>query len=165
MLQVAQCNLMNALDTRQLTHCALCGVSPSCVPAAVAGAGKTTIILKLLQQLQAAEHKTSNNSAANDNKNNTAAAGSIVWLKNEFGNVAVDSVLAQQSNIAAVQEILNGCICCTAVGKLSEAITEVVTEFHPARIFVETSGSAFPAPIAMEVHFRANYIAHLCVLC
>merc|ERR1712093_507161 len=56
------------------------------------GAGKTTIILSLLKQLP------------KDYK--------VVLLKNEFGDVEVDSQLAKESAVEAVSEILNGCMCC-----------------------------------------------------
>lgn len=72
-------------------------------------------------------------------------------VKNEFGDLAVDSVLAQQQNITGVQEILNGCLCCTLVGQFKEAIAEIVREYKPDRVLVETSGSAFPAPIAWQI--------------
>lgn len=94
------------------------------------GAGKSTCILNLIQQL--------NERALVQNSN-------IVWLKNEFGENAVDSVLAKEKSIA-VKEILNGCLCCTLVGKLSDAIKEIVETMHPDRIIIETSGSAYPAP-------------------
>jgi len=55
------------------------------------GAGKTTVILSLLKRLP------------KDYK--------VVLLKNEFGDVEVDSKLAQQSSLTAVSEILNGCMC------------------------------------------------------
>ena len=54
------------------------------------GAGKTSIILSILSRLP---------------KNYN-----IVLLKNEFGDVEVDSKLAQQSSLTAVSEILNGCM-------------------------------------------------------
>eukprot|EP00898_Chlorokybus_atmophyticus_P007235 jgi/Chlat1/7512/Chrsp61S07010 len=75
----------------------------------------------------------------------------VVWIKNEFGDMQIDSEVARESNIA-VQEILNGCLCCVLVGQLGSALLEVATqEPAPARIIVETSGSAYPAPLAWEV--------------
>lgn len=75
----------------------------------------------------------------------------VVFIKNEFGDVQVDSALAQLSNIASVKEFQNGCVCCVLVGQLREALIEVATTRQPDRIVVETSGSAFPAPIAWQV--------------
>jgi len=94
------------------------------------GSGKTTIILNLIKQLP---------------KNYKA-----VLLKNEFGNARVDSLLYKESNIK-VTEVLNGCLCCILVGKLGNALEEIISKYNPDRIIIETSGSAYPAPIAWEI--------------
>jgi len=94
------------------------------------GSGKTTIILDLVKQLPG-NYKT-------------------VLLKNEFGNTAVDSELAKQSSIG-VKEYLNGCLCCVLVGKIKNALEELDATYHPDRIIIETSGSAYPGPIAWEI--------------
>lgn len=96
------------------------------------GAGKTTLILNLIPQLP---------------KNYKLAL-----LKNEFGDVAVDSQLAGSAAISGVRELLNGCICCNLVGQLSEALFQLKDAVAPSRIIIETSGSAFPATLAMEVN-------------
>lgn len=96
------------------------------------GAGKTTILLNLIPQLP---------------KNYKLAL-----LKNEFGDVAIDSQLASTSAISGVQELLNGCICCNLVGQLGDALDTLRTDVAPDRIIIETSGSAFPATLAMEVN-------------
>ncbi|TYJ58111.1 hypothetical protein B9479_001207 [Cryptococcus floricola] len=93
--------------------------------------GKTTTILSLLQQLP------------KDYK--------VVLLKNEYGDVEVDSILASQSNITGVSEILNGCLCCTSVGLISNALLEVQSTLKPDRIIIESSGSAFPATLALQI--------------
>ena len=98
----------------------------------IAGSGKTTLILKLIPQLP---------------KNYKLAL-----LKNEFGDVAVDSQLASASAIGGVQELLNGCICCNLVGQLGDALDTLRRDVSPDRIIIETSGSAFPATLAMEVN-------------
>jgi len=94
------------------------------------GSGKTTIILNLIKQLPR-NYK-------------------LVMLKNEFGNIAVDSKLAAESNLQ-VTEMLNGCLCCILVGKLGNALDEILNKYAPDRIIIETSGSAYPAPIAWEI--------------
>ncbi|PWW76319.1 cobW-domain-containing protein [Tuber magnatum] len=96
------------------------------------GSGKTTLLLKLLPQLP--------------------ANYGLALLKNEFGDVAVDSRLASQGSISGVKELLNGCICCNLVGQLGSALVTLKTDYKPNRIVVETSGSAFPATLAMEVN-------------
>lgn len=51
-----------------------------------------------------------------------------------------------------MQELLNGCICCNLVGQLSDALETLARDVEPDRIVIETSGSAFPATLAMEVN-------------
>ncbi|KAK1760860.1 CobW/HypB/UreG, nucleotide-binding domain-containing protein [Echria macrotheca] len=103
------------------------------------GSGKTTLILNLIPQLRA-----------------TNPSYRLALLKNEFGDVAVDSQLASSNAIAGVQELLNGCICCNLVGQLSVALSELRDSVKPDRIVVETSGSAFPATLALEVNRLAR---------
>ncbi|ORX35886.1 CobW/HypB/UreG, nucleotide-binding domain-domain-containing protein [Kockovaella imperatae] len=95
------------------------------------GAGKTTTILGILKQLP------------KDFK--------VVLLKNEYGDVEVDSLLANQSQITGVSEILNGCMCCTMVGLVENALMEIKDRFRPDRIIIESSGSAFPATLALQI--------------
>ncbi|KAF7330447.1 COBW domain-containing protein C15D4.05 [Mycena venus] len=95
------------------------------------GAGKTSIILSLLPQLP------------KDYK--------VVLLKNEFGDIEVDSKLAKQSSLAAVSEILNGCMCCVLVGQMQTALLEIREKYRPDRIIIECSGSAFPATLAFQI--------------
>jgi G3E family GTPase len=76
----------------------------------------------------------------------------LALLKNEYGDVAVDSQLASSRAISGVQELLNGCICCNLVGQLSDALDQLSSEVQPDRVVIETSGSAFPATLAMEVN-------------
>lgn len=76
----------------------------------------------------------------------------MALLKNEFGEVAIDSRLAAASSISGVKELLNGCICCNLVGQLGDALETLRKDVKPDRIIIETSGSAFPATLAMEVN-------------
>ena len=73
-------------------------------------------------------------------------------MKNEFGDLAVDSQLASSASISGVRELLNGCICCNLVGQLGPALLDLRSLASPDRIIIETSGSAFPATLAMEVN-------------
>src|ERR1700710_70083 len=75
------------------------------------GAGKTTLILNLIPQLPTTYR--------------------LALLKNEFGDVAVDSQLASSAAISGVQELLNGCICCNLVGQLSDAL-DALQAMRPA---------------------------------
>ncbi|OJJ44633.1 hypothetical protein ASPZODRAFT_134716 [Penicilliopsis zonata CBS 506.65] len=96
------------------------------------GSGKTTLLLNLIPQLPP-DYR-------------------LALLKNEFGDVAVDSQLASANAISGVRELLNGCICCNLVGQLSDALDQLRDTVQPDRIVIETSGSAFPATLAMEVN-------------
>lgn len=95
------------------------------------GSGKTTIILNLIKKLDP-EYK-------------------VVWLKNEYGDTSIDSLLAKESNIQTA-EMLNGCLCCVLVGRLKNALEEIVQNYHPDRIIVESSGTAYPMPIVFEIN-------------
>ena len=103
------------------------------------GSGKTTLILNLIPQLRAQN-----------------PSYRLALLKNEFGDLAVDSQLASASAISGVQEMLGGCICCNLVGSLQPALEELTSTQKPDRIIVETSGSAFPATLALEVNRLAR---------
>ncbi|KAI9332140.1 cobW-domain-containing protein [Zopfochytrium polystomum] len=109
------------------------------------GSGKTTIILSMLQRLP--------------------RGYKAVVLKNEFGDVKIDSELvAAQSRsnedggsaLAGVAEMLNGCLCCVLVGQMKTALLEIRDKYQPDRIIIETSGSAFPAPIAWQIRQMAD---------
>ncbi|KAG9231142.1 CobW/HypB/UreG, nucleotide-binding domain-containing protein [Amylocarpus encephaloides] len=99
------------------------------------GSGKTTLLLNLLPQLRAQN-----------------PSYKLALVKNEFGDLAIDSQLASSSSISGVRELLNGCICCNLVGQLDVALDELRNTISPDRIVIETSGSAFPATLAMEVN-------------
>ncbi|KAJ1666971.1 hypothetical protein IW140_004772, partial [Coemansia sp. RSA 1813] len=104
------------------------------------GAGKTTIILGLLKQF--------------------SSKYNIVLLKNEFGDAQTDSALARESHIQ-VTEMTNGCLCCVLVGQMKRALQEMKVKYNPDRIIIETSGSAFPAPIAWQIREMENDGFHL----
>jgi G3E family GTPase len=101
------------------------------------GSGKTTFILSLVRQIAGDDYK-------------------VVWLKNEYGDVNVDGKLAEAQGIKT-EEIMNGCVCCTAVGQLEDAVVEVL-KMGPDRLIVETAGTAHPAPIAMELKRFPNLL-------
>ncbi len=132
------------------------------------GAGKTTVIMNLINEVA---QKYDNVDAANapihlDSEISTPSEKTItlgdtvvpkkkyniVWLKNEFGVNEVDSLLANSSSISSVKEILNGCLCCTLVGRLGDAIEDILSTVVCDRIIIETSGSAYPAPLVQEIN-------------
>ncbi|KJE91259.1 hypothetical protein CAOG_008603 [Capsaspora owczarzaki ATCC 30864] len=117
------------------------------------GAGKTTIILNLIKSLQAQNNTTTTTTTTTATPAAAAVADEpyrVALLKNEFGDVEIDSQLARETNIT-VSEMLNGCVCCVLVGQMQNALVEMREKFNPHRIIVETSGSAFPAPIAWQI--------------
>ena len=109
------------------------GPGPRVVPVTVLtgclGAGKTTVIRALLRQLP--------------------AGYTCAWLKNEYGDAGVDAMVAQDERVA-VKEIVNGCLCCTKVGDLADAL-RALHDLGPHRILVEASGSAMPGPLVWEI--------------
>jgi G3E family GTPase len=114
------------------------------------GSGKTTLILNLIPQLPKTYRVCL--SVPQIITELTCAAPQLALLKNEFGDLAVDSQLASSASISGVRELLNGCICCNLVGQLGPALLELRSLTSPDRIIIETSGSAFPATLAMEVN-------------
>jgi G3E family GTPase len=99
------------------------------------GAGKTTIISDLIRQMA-----------------NECPDYSIAYLKNEFGDSEIDGDLIRNASSGVhVQEMINGCICCVLVGQLQSAVADILSKFQPKRIIIETSGTAFPAPIALQL--------------
>ncbi|KAJ2456982.1 hypothetical protein GGF42_002949 [Coemansia sp. RSA 2424] len=104
------------------------------------GAGKTTIIIDLLKRV--------------------SPKYNIVLLKNEFGDAETDSALARESHIQ-VTEMTNGCLCCVLVGQMKRALEEMKEKYRPDRIIIETSGSAFPAPIAWQIREMESSGFHL----
>lgn len=83
------------------------------------GAGKTTLIQKLLKE---------------------ALAGSqVVLIENEFGEIGIDGGFLKESGIE-IKEMNSGCICCSLVGDFGTSLKEVMETYHPDRILIEPSG-------------------------
>ncbi len=83
------------------------------------GAGKTTLIKKLLKE---------------------ALDGSkVVLIENEFGEIGIDGGFLQESGIE-IKEMNSGCICCSLVGDFGTSLKEVITTYAPERILIEPSG-------------------------
>lgn len=83
------------------------------------GAGKTTLIKKLLKE------------AYNGEK--------LVLIENEFGEIGIDGGFMKDAGIA-VTEMNQGCICCSLVGDFGKALKQVLEQFSPDRILIEPSG-------------------------
>ncbi|MBE6543553.1 MAG: hypothetical protein E7675_04065, partial [Ruminococcaceae bacterium] len=83
------------------------------------GAGKTTLIKKLIKEAYCGEK--------------------LVLIENEFGDIGIDGGFMQEAGII-VDEINSGCICCSLVGDFGEALAKVMEEYAPERIIIEPSG-------------------------
>ena len=83
------------------------------------GAGKTTLIKKLLKE---------------------ALDGSkTVLIENEFGEIGIDGGFLKESGIE-IKEMNSGCICCSLVGDFGTSLKEVIETYGPDRILIEPSG-------------------------
>ena len=83
------------------------------------GAGKTTLIKKLLKE---------------------ALAGTrVVLIENEFGEIGIDGGFLKESGIE-IREMNSGCICCSLVGDFGTSLREVMDKYAPERIIIEPSG-------------------------
>ena len=83
------------------------------------GAGKTTLIKKLLEEVFQGEK--------------------IVLIENEFGEIGIDGGFLKEAGIQ-VNEMNSGCICCSLVGDFGTALKEVLDTYAPDRILIEPSG-------------------------
>ena len=83
------------------------------------GAGKTTLIKKLISEAYAGEK--------------------LVLIENEFGEISVDGGFLADAGVE-ITEMSSGCICCSLVGDFAEALKKVKEQFAPDRILIEPSG-------------------------
>lgn len=83
------------------------------------GAGKTTLIKKLLKEGFQNEQ--------------------VVLIENEFGEIGIDGGFLKEAGIE-IREMNSGCICCSLVGDFGASLKEVVEKYNPDRIIIEPSG-------------------------
>ena len=83
------------------------------------GAGKTTLIKKLLKDALTGEK--------------------VVLIENEFGEIGIDGGFLRESGIE-ITEMNSGCICCSLVGDFEKSLAEVLDKFTPDRVIIEPSG-------------------------
>ena len=83
------------------------------------GAGKTTLIKKLLKEALSDEQ--------------------VVLIENEFGEIGIDGGFLKEAGIE-IKEMNSGCICCSLVGDFGTSLKEVLNTYHPDRILIEPSG-------------------------
>ncbi len=83
------------------------------------GAGKTTLIKKLLKE--------------------ALAESKVVLIENEFGEIGIDGGFLKEAGIE-IKEMNSGCICCSLVGDFGASMREVLDTYAPERILIEPSG-------------------------
>ena len=95
------------------------------------GAGKTTLLQRLLAQKTEGE----------------------TWavLMNEFGQIGVDQQLLPQSEGYQVKELLGGCLCCTSQLPMQIALSRLIQESKPDRLFIEPTGLGHPAQLLEQL--------------
>ena len=93
------------------------------------GSGKTTLLNHILTST---EHKMK-----------------FAVIENEFGDVGIDENILVESSEESIIEVMNGCICCTVRGDLTELLADMyerIKDFDG--VLIETTGLADPAPVA-----------------
>ena len=83
------------------------------------GAGKTTLIKKLLKEAM--------------------DASKVVLIENEFGEIGIDGGFLKEAGVE-IKEMNSGCICCSLVGDFGTSLAEILDKYHPERILIEPSG-------------------------
>lgn len=99
------------------------------------GAGKTTLIKKLIEEAYQGEK--------------------IVLIENEFGDIGVDGGFLKDSGVT-INEMNSGCICCSLVGDFGEALGKVIKDFNPDRILIEPSGVGKLSDVILAVEDLHN---------
>ena len=99
------------------------------------GAGKTTLIKKLIEEAYDGEK--------------------IVLIENEFGEIGVDSGFLKDTGVQ-INEMNSGCICCTLVGDFGRALNQVIEDYDPDRILIEPSGVGKLSDVIIAVRDLKN---------
>ena len=108
------------------------------------GAGKTTLIKKLIKEAYAGEQ--------------------VVLIENEFGEIGIDGGFLQEAGIN-ITEMNSGCICCSLVGDFATALQQVAQEYNPDRIIIEPSGVGKLSDVIKAVQNAALENAQLNAFC
>ena len=108
------------------------------------GAGKTTLIKKLIKEAYAGEK--------------------VVLIENEFGEIGIDGGFLQEAGIN-ITEMNSGCICCSLVGDFSKALKEVAAQYNPDRIIIEPSGVGKLSDVVKAVAKAELKHGHLNAFC
>ena len=103
------------------------------------GSGKTTLLNHILTSM---EHKMK-----------------FAVIENEFGDIGIDENILVESSEESIIEVMNGCICCTVRGDLTELLDQMyerVKDFDG--VIIETTGLADPAPVAQTFFVDDNIV-------
>ncbi len=74
----------------------------------------------------------------------------IAIVMNEFGDIGIDTETISKKNIE-VKELLEGCVCCSLTGEFNAAIKELIQNYGPELIVVETTGVAEPEALITDI--------------
>lgn len=108
------------------------------------GAGKTTLIKKLLDEALKGEK--------------------IVLIENEFGEIGIDGGFLKDAGVE-ISEMNSGCICCSLVGDFGKALEQVMEQFHPDRILIEPSGVGKLSDVVKAVRGVADHMPEMDLGC
>ena len=103
------------------------------------GSGKTTRLNHILTSM---EHKMK-----------------FAVIENEFGDIGIDENILVESSEESIIEVMNGCICCTVRGDLTELLDQMyerIKDFDG--VLIETTGLADPAPVAQTFFVDDNIV-------
>ena len=104
------------------------------------GSGKTTLLNHILTST---EHKMK-----------------FAVIENEFGDVGIDENILVESSEESIIEVMNGCICCTVRGDLTELLADMydrIKDFDG--VLIETTGLADPAPVAQTFSSISEWLS------
>lgn len=102
--------------------------TPISIISGLLGAGKTTLLKRIIKNL--------------DKK--------FAILMNEFGDIGIDTEIIKGKNVN-IAELLGGCVCCSLAGEFEEAIKEIIKNYSPEIIIVETTGVAEADALALDI--------------
>lgn len=109
------------------------------------GAGKTTLIKKLLKESLVGEK--------------------VVIIENEFGEIGIDGGILKQTGVQ-IREISSGCICCSLMGDFETALKDVMRQYQPERVLIEPSGVGKLSDvlrICNEVISKTDAVVNMCI--
>ena len=105
------------------------------------GSGKTTLLNHILTST---EHKMK-----------------FAIIENEFGDIGIDENILVETSEESIIEVMNGCICCTVRGDLTELLDDMyerIKDFDG--VLIETTGLADPAPVAQTFFVDDRVVEH-----